>query len=91
MGPVRPRVELATGYSELVDPVVQRERFEAQAKLAAFGDADAMRLDEDFLRAMEYAHAAHGRAGHGHRPAAHCADRREGVRDTILFPLVRPE
>lgn len=46
--------ELGTAYSELVDPVVQRERLVAQAQLAARGDDEAMRLDEDFLRAMEY-------------------------------------
>ncbi len=45
--------ELATGYSELNDPVVQRERLEAQARLAAAGDDEAMAVDEDFLRAME--------------------------------------
>src|ERR1700730_12167490 len=48
-------VELATGYSELNDPVVQRERFAAQASAAAAGDDEAMALDEDFLAAMEYA------------------------------------
>ena len=48
-------IELATGYSELVDPVVQRERLEAQARAAAAGDDEAMALDEDFLAAMEYA------------------------------------
>src|SRR5258708_16747242 len=47
--------ELATGYSELIDPVVQRERFEAQALAAAAGDDEAMALDEDFLAAMEHA------------------------------------
>lgn len=45
--------ELATGYSELIDPVIQRERFEDQARLAADGDDEAMVLDEDFLTAME--------------------------------------
>ena len=45
--------ELATGYSELVDPVVQRERFAGQARLAAAGDDEAMVLDEEFLAAME--------------------------------------
>ncbi len=46
--------ELATGYSELVDPVIQRERLIEQAKLGAKGDLEAMQLDEDFLRAMEH-------------------------------------
>src|SRR5690606_29827633 len=45
--------ELATGYSELVDPVIQRERFVDQARLASEGDDEAMALDEDFLAAME--------------------------------------
>jgi lysyl-tRNA synthetase class 2 len=82
--------ELATGYTELVDPVVQRERFVAQASLAAKGDPEAMRLDEDFLRAMEYGMPPTGGMGMG-------VDRLMmaltglGIRETILFPLVRPE
>ncbi|WP_345715642.1 amino acid--tRNA ligase-related protein, partial [Angustibacter luteus] len=81
--------ELATGYSELVDPVIQRHRFEEQAKFAALGDEEAMRVDEDFLRAMEYAMPPSGGQGMG-------VDRLLmaltglGVRDTILFPLVKP-
>lgn len=47
-------VERGTGYSELADPVVQRTRFVEQAALAAAGDPEAMRVDEDFLRALEY-------------------------------------
>ena len=47
--------ELATGYSELIDPVIQRERLTEQVKLGASGDLEAMGLDEDFLKAMEYA------------------------------------
>jgi lysyl-tRNA synthetase class 2 len=83
-------VETATAYSELVDPVVQRERFVAQARLAAAGDVEAMRLDEDFLRAMEYGMPPMGGMGMG-------IDRMLmaltglGIRETILFPLVRPE
>lgn len=81
--------ELATAYSELVDPVVQRERFEAQAALIAAGDVEAMRLDEDFLTAMEYAMPPAGGMGLG-------IDRLLGaitglgIRETILFPFVRP-
>ena len=82
--------ELATAYSELVDPVIQRERFEAQALLAAAGDDEAMVLDEDFLTAMEYAMPPSGGMGMG-------VDRLLmaltglGIRETILFPLVKPQ
>jgi lysyl-tRNA synthetase class 2 len=83
-------VELGTAYSELVDPVVQRERLVAQSVLAAKGDPEAMDLDEDFLRAMEYGMPPAGGLGMG-------IDRLLmvltglGIRETILFPLVRPE
>ncbi|WP_028046195.1 lysine--tRNA ligase [Cellulomonas sp. URHE0023] len=83
-------VELATGYSELVDPVIQRQRFEAQALLAAAGDDEAMRVDEDFLTAVEYALPPSGGIGLG-------IDRLLmtltglGIRETILFPLVKPQ
>jgi lysyl-tRNA synthetase class 2 len=83
-------VELGTAYSELVDPVVQRERLVAQSLLAAGGDPEAMQLDEDFLRAMEYGMPPTGGMGMG-------IDRLLmvltglGIRETILFPLVRPE
>ena len=82
--------ELATGYSELVDPVIQRERLEEQARLGAKGDEEAMPLDEDFLRAMEFGMPPMGGMGMG-------ADRLLmaltglGIRETILFPLVKPE
>ena len=81
-------VELATGYSELVDPVVQRERFAAQARAAAAGDDEAMVLDEDFLVAMEHAMPPCTGTGMG-------IDRLVMVltglpiRDTVLFPIVR--
>jgi lysyl-tRNA synthetase class 2 len=84
-------VELATGYSELVDPVVQRERLEAQATLAALGDADAMRLDEDFLRAIEHAMPPTGGQGMGIDRLLVALTGANGLRETILFPLVRPE
>jgi lysyl-tRNA synthetase class 2 len=82
--------ELATGYSELVDPVVQRDRLVEQAKLGAKGDLEAMQVDEDFLRAMEFAMPPTGGMGMG-------VDRLLmaltglGIRETILFPLVKPE
>jgi len=82
--------ELATGYSELIDPVIQRERLVEQATLGAKGDLEAMQLDEDFLRAMEYGIPPMGGMGMG-------VDRLLmaltglGIRETILFPLVKPE
>nr|WP_146905592.1 lysine--tRNA ligase [Cellulomonas aerilata] len=82
-------MELATAYSELVDPVVQRERFEAQALLAAAGDDEAMLLDEDFLVAMEYAMPPSGGMGMGIDRLL-MALTGLGIRETILFPLVKP-
>jgi lysyl-tRNA synthetase class 2 len=84
-------VELATGYSELIDPIVQRERFEDQAKQAALGDEEAMRLDEDFLRAMEHALPPTGGQGMGIDRLLMAITGIGTIRDTILFPLVRPE
>jgi lysyl-tRNA synthetase class 2 len=82
--------EIGTGYSELVDPVVQRERLTAQSLQAAGGDPEAMQLDEDFLRALEYGMPPAGGMGMG-------TDRLlimltgATIRETILFPTVRPE
>ncbi|MBU6245474.1 MAG: lysine--tRNA ligase [Actinomycetales bacterium] len=82
--------EQATGYSELVDPVIQRQRLMAQAELGAKGDVEAMRLDEDFLRALEHGMPPSGGVGMG-------IDRLLmtltglGIRETVLFPLVKPE
>ncbi|WP_284255679.1 lysine--tRNA ligase [Pseudolysinimonas kribbensis] len=80
--------ELATGYSELVDPVVQRERFVEQAKLAARGDDEAMRLDEEFLTAMEHGMPPMGGMGMGIDRLL-MALTGLGIRETILFPLVK--
>jgi lysyl-tRNA synthetase, class II len=82
--------ELATGYSELVDPVIQRQRFEAQAKLAALGDEEAMRLDEDFLAAMEYALPPTGGQGMGIDRLLMALTGIGSIRETVLFPLVKP-
>ena len=81
--------ELATGYSELVDPVIQRERFEEQAKHAKKGDDEAMRLDEDFLTAMEFGMPPTGGVGVG-MDRLLMAITGLGIRETILFPLVKP-
>jgi lysyl-tRNA synthetase class 2 len=80
--------ELATGYSELTDPVVQRQRFVEQAVLASGGDPEAMRLDEEFLRALEFAMPPTGGLGMGIDRLL-MALTGEGVRETILFPLVK--
>jgi lysyl-tRNA synthetase class 2 len=82
--------ELATGYSELVDPVVERARLEAQARLAAAGDDEAMPVDDDFLRSLEYGMPPAGGVGMGIDRLL-MALTGLGIRDTILFPLVRPE
>ena len=80
--------ELATGYSELVDPVVQRERFTQQAAEAARGDDEAMPIDEDFLRALEHAMPPSGGMGMG-MDRLLMALTGLGIRETILFPLVK--
>jgi lysyl-tRNA synthetase, class II len=83
-------VELAPAYTELNDPVIQRERLVQQSLLAAGGDPEAMDLDESFLRAMEHGMPPAGGMGMG-------VDRLvmlltgAGIRETILFPLLRPE
>jgi lysyl-tRNA synthetase, class II len=82
--------ELGTGYSELVDPVVERERLVAQARLAAAGDAEAMPVDDDFLRSLEYGMPPTGGVGIGIDRLL-MALTGLGIRETILFPLVRPE
>ena len=84
-------VERATGYSELVDPTVQRSRFLAQAAQVAAGDLEAMRLDEDFLRALEYGMPPSGGIGMGIDRLLQMLTGSRGIRETILFPLVRPE
>jgi lysyl-tRNA synthetase class 2 len=82
-------VEIAPAYSELVDPVEQRRRLIAQSLAAAQGDPEAMQLDEDFLRALEYGMPPTGGMGMG-------VDRLvmlltgKGIRETILFPLLKP-
>nr|WP_264070988.1 lysine--tRNA ligase [Mycolicibacterium komossense] len=80
--------ELATGYSELIDPVIQRDRFAAQARAAAAGDDEAMVLDEDFLAAMEYAMPPTTGTGMGIDRLLMCLTGLS-IRETVLFPIVR--
>jgi lysyl-tRNA synthetase, class II len=83
-------VERGTAFSELVDPVVQREVLTEQSRQAAAGDVEAMQLDEDFLRALEYGAPPMGGLGLG-------IDRLimlftgAGIRETILFPHLKAE
>ena len=96
-------MERGTAFSELIDPVIQRERLTAQSLLAAAGDDEAMELDEDFLRALEHGAPPMGGIGLGidrlimllagdqdpERPGT--VVRQPGIRETILFPLMKPE
>jgi lysyl-tRNA synthetase, class II len=81
-------IELATGYSELTDPVIQRERFAAQARAAAAGDDEAMTLDEDFLAALEYGMPPTTGTGMGIDRLLMALTGRS-IRETVLFPIVR--
>jgi lysyl-tRNA synthetase class 2 len=82
--------EQGTGYSELVDPVIQRERLVAQSLLKAGGDVEAMQVDEDFLRALEFGMPPSGGVGVGiDRLLMNLTGL--NIRETILFPLVKPE
>ncbi|MQY09087.1 bifunctional lysylphosphatidylglycerol synthetase/lysine--tRNA ligase LysX [Actinomadura macrotermitis] len=82
-------MELGTAYSELIDPVLQRQRLTEQSLLAAGGDPEAMELDEDFLRALEYGMPPAGGMGMGVDRLLIALTGRS-IRETVAFPLVRP-
>jgi lysyl-tRNA synthetase class 2 len=82
--------EIVNAYSELVDPVDQRERFEAQSKAKAEGDEEAMMINEEYLAAMEHGMPCISGWGMGIDRLVTLLTRQENVKDCVLFPLMRP-
>ena len=83
--------EIANAYSELNDPIDQRERFEEQAKLMERGDDEAMFIDYDFLRALEYGMPPTSGIGIGIDRLSMMMTNQVSIQDVLLFPQMRPE
>jgi lysyl-tRNA synthetase class 2 len=83
--------EIVNAYSELIDPLDQRERFEEQMKLRKKGDTEAMVMDEDFLAAMEHGMPPMSGWGMGIDRFVCLLTGQENLRDVILFPLMKPD
>ena len=83
--------EIANAYSELNDPIEQRERFEEQTKLMARGDDEAMFIDHDFLRALEYGMPPTSGIGFGIDRIAMLLTNQHSIQDVLFFPMMRPE